>query len=55
MSLVKRIFIKIFYHTRYKYYQLKNSIKHFPLGKDEENRLKLIDSIDKLANKKKIK
>ena len=55
MSLVKRIFIKIFYHIRYKYYQLKNSIKHFPLGKDEENRLKLIDSIDKLANKKKIK
>ena len=55
MALVKRIFIKIFYHIRYKYYQLKNLMKHFPLGKDEESRLKLIDSIDKLANKKKLK
>jgi len=55
MGLVKRIFIKTFYHMRYKYYQLKNLTKYFPLGKDEENRLKLIDSIDKLANKKKIK
>ena len=55
MVLIKRIFIKIFYHIRYKYYQLKNLITYFSLGKDEENRLKLIDSIDKLANKKKIK
>ena len=51
MALMKRIFIKIFYQTRYKYYQFKNLIKHFPLGKDEENRLKLIDSIDKLIKK----
>jgi len=48
MVQVKRIFIKIFYHIRYKYYQLKNLIKYFPLGKGEEDRLKLIDSIDKL-------
>jgi len=51
MRIIKRIFIMIFYQIRYKYYQFKNLIKHFPLGKDEENRLKLIDSIDKLANK----
>ena len=55
LQKVKRIFIKIFYHIRYKYYQFQNLIKHFPHGKDEESRLKLIDSIDKLANKKKIK
>ena len=55
LQKVKRIFINIFYHIRYKYYQFKNLIKYFPLGKDEENRLELIDSIDKLANKKKIK
>ena len=48
MVQVKRIFIKTFYHIRYKYYQLKNLIKYFPLGKGEEDRLKLIDSIDKL-------
>ena len=36
MVQVKRIFIKIFYHIRYKYYQFKNLIKHFPLGKEEE-------------------
>jgi hypothetical protein len=51
MALMKRIFINIFYQIRYKYYQFKNLIKYFPLGKDEENRLKLIDSIDKLVNK----
>jgi len=51
MALVKRIFIIIFYQIRYKYYQFKNLIQYFPLGKDEENRLKLIDSIDKLKNK----
>ena len=43
----KQILIKIFYHIRYKYYQLQNFIKHFRLGK-EEDRLQLIDSIDKL-------
>lgn len=48
MVQVKRIFIKIFYHIRYKYYQFKNLIKYFPLGKEEEDRLQLIDSIDKL-------
>ena len=48
MVQVKRIFIKIFYHIRYKYYQFKNLIKNFPLGKEEEDRLRLIDSIDKL-------
>jgi len=48
MVQVKRIFIKIFYHIRYKYYQFKKLIKHFPLGKEEEDRLQLIDSIDKL-------
>ena len=51
MVQVKRIFIKIFYHIRYKYYQFKNLIKHFPLGKGEEDRLQLIDSINKLRNK----
>ena len=48
MVQVKRIIIKIFYHIRYKYYQFKNLIKYFPLGKEEEDRLKLIDSIDQL-------
>ena len=48
MVQVKRIFIKIFYHIRYKYYQFKNFIKQFPLGKEEEDRLQLINSIDKL-------
>ena len=48
MVQVKRIFIKIFYHIRYKYYQFKNLIKHFSLGKEEEDRLQLIDSIAKL-------
>ena len=47
MVQVRRIFIKIFYHIRYKYYQLQNFIKYFPLGKGEEDRLQLIDSIDK--------
>ena len=47
MAQVKRIFINIFYHIRYKYYQFQNFIKHFRLGK-EEDRLQLIDSIDKL-------
>jgi hypothetical protein len=51
MAIVKRIFIKIFYQIRYKWYQYKNLMKYFPLGKDEENRLKLIDSIDKLIKK----
>ena len=55
MAQVKRIFIKIFYHIRYKYYQLQNFIKHFPLGKGEEDRLQLIDSMDKLRNKDRIK
>ena len=55
MVQVKRIFIKIFYHIRYKYYQFQNLIKHFPLGKGEEDRLQLIDSIDKLSNKDRIK
>ena len=54
MVQVRRIFIKIFYHIRYKYYQLQNFIKHFPLGKEEEDRLQLIDSIDKLIKKKQI-
>jgi len=55
MVQVKRIFIKIFYHIRYKHYQLKNLIKHFPLGKEEEeDRLQLIDSIDKLIKEKRI-
>jgi len=45
--------IKIFYHIRYKYYQLQNFIKHFRLGK-EEDRLQLIDSIDKLIKKERI-
>ena len=48
MVQVKRFFVKIFYHIRYKYYQFKNLIKYFPLGKGEEDRLQLIDSIDKL-------
>ena len=48
MVQVKQIFIKIFYHMRYKYYQFRNLIKYFPLGKEEEDRLKLIDSIDQL-------
>ena len=48
MVQAKQILIKIFYHIRYKYYQLQNFIKHFPLGKEEEDRLQLIDSIDKL-------
>ena len=48
MVQVRRIFIKIFYHIRYKYYQLQNFIKYFRLGKEEEDRLQLIDSIDKL-------
>ena len=52
---MKRIFIKIIYQIRYKYYQFKNLIKYFPHGKGEEDRLKLIDSIDKLANKTKQK
>ena len=51
---MKRIFIKIFYHIRYKYYQFQNLIKHFPFSKGEENRLQLIDSIDKLRNKAEI-
>ena len=34
-------------HIRYKVL-FKNLIKHFPLGKGEEDRLQLIDSIDKL-------
>ena len=55
MAQVKRIFIKIFYHIRYKYYQFQNFIKHFRLGKEEEDRLQLIDSIDKLMNKERIK
>ena len=55
LQKVKRIYIKIFYHIRYKYYQFENLIKYFPHGKDEESRLKLIDSIDKLANKNKFK
>ena len=54
MAQVKRIFIKIFYHIRYKYYQFKNLIKHFPLGKEEEDRLQLIDSIEKLIKKERI-
>ena len=45
---MKRIFIKIFYHIRYKYYQFEKLIKYFRLGKEEEDRLQLIDSIDKL-------
>ena len=52
---MKRIFVKIFYQIRYKYYQFKKLIKYFPHGKGEENRLKLIDSIDKLVNKTRIK
>ena len=51
MVQAKQILIKIFYHIRYKYYQLQNFIKHFPLGKEEEDRLQLIDSIDKLIKK----
>ena len=54
MAQVKRIFIKIFYHIRYKYYQLQNFIKYFRLGKEEEDRLQLIDSIDKLIKEKRI-
>ena len=49
----KQILIKIFYHIRYKYYQLQNFIKYFRLGK-EEDRLQLIDSIDKLIKKERI-
>ena len=55
MAQVKRIFIKIFFHIRYKYYQFQNLINHFPLGKGEVDRLELIDSIDKLRNKDRIK
>ena len=54
MVQVRRIFIKIFYHIRYKYYQLQNFIKYFRLGKEEEDRLQLIDSIDKLIKKERI-
>ena len=52
---MKRLLINIFYQIRYKYYQFNNLIKYFPHGKGEENRLKLIDSIDKLVNKTRIK
>ena len=55
LKKVKQIFIKIFYHIRYKYYQFQNLINHFPLGKGEVDRLELIDSIDKLRNKDRIK
>ena len=51
MTQVKQLFIKIFYHIRYKYYQIQNLVKQFPLGKGEEDRLQLIDSINKLRNK----
>ena len=54
MVQVRQIFIKIFYHIRYKSYQLQNLIKHFPLGKEEEDRLQLIDSIEKLIKEKRI-
>ena len=54
MVQVKRIFIKIFYHIRYKCYPFNNLIKHFPPGKEEEDRLQLIDSIDKLIQKERI-
>ena len=53
MVQAKQILIKIFYHIRYKYYQLQNFIKHSPLGK-EEDRLQLIDSIDELIKKERI-
>ena len=53
MVQAKQILIKIFYHIRYKYYQLQNFIKYFRLGK-EEDRLQLIDSIDKLIKKERI-
>jgi len=55
MVQVKRIFIKIFYHIRYKYYQFQNFIKYFRLGKEEEDRLQLIDSIDKLKKRSAFK
>ena len=53
MVQAKQILIKIFYHIRYKYYQLQNFIKYFRLGK-EEDRLQLIYSIDKLIKKERI-
>jgi len=66
MAQVKRIFIKIFYHIRYKYYQCCNLVKIFRsyrwvglktilrrwlLCGSEAERLKIINDIDRLRNK----
>ena len=66
MTQVKRFFIKIFYHIRYKYYQCCNLVKTFcsfrwvglqtifrkwRLCGSETERLKIIHDIDRLRNK----
>ena len=50
-EILRRLFKQIIYRIRYKYYQLYNMVKHFPLDKDEEERQRLIDSIEKLKDK----
>ena len=47
------LFLKIFYHIRYKYYALQNMTKHLSLdfdliiiGKDEMDRVELLDSLE---------
>ena len=51
MQFIYSLFKQIIYRIRYKYYQLYNMVKHFLLDKDEEERQRLIDSIEKLKDK----
>ena len=51
-QILGKLFKKIFYRMRYKFYQFSNLVKHFPFKKDEEERQRLIDSIEKLRRSK---
>ena len=52
-KILGRLFMKIIYHIRYKYYPCCDLIKKISLGNAEieRERAKLIDSIEKLRNK----
>ena len=48
---LERLFKQVIHHIRYKYYQCCDSVKNFYLDDAEVERMRIINSIEKLRNK----
>ena len=50
-KILGRLFKQVIHHIRYKYYQCCDLVKKFHLGDAEMERMRIINSIEKLRNK----